>query len=504
MEHLPTVLDSLLSIEAAVAIVVGTLFGALIGALPGMGTVVALVVALPFTFSMSPAAAIALLLCIYCSSVFGGSISAILINTPGTPQSAATVLDGYPMAQKGKADEALGWATVASVFGGLFSLVVLIIAAPQLALFSIQFGQFEVFALIVFALTCIAWVSRGSTVKGLMAGAIGLFLAMVGQDNMTGQSRFDFGFEPLSGGFNLISILVGMFAMSEVFMRTAVSEDANKDHLTNVGFKIAPWPEWRTRFRTLMQSSVIGTFIGVLPGTGATAATFIAYAEAKRSSKRSELYGAGEPEGIIASESSNNAVTGGALVPTLALGIPGDGATAVMLGALLIHGVIPGVQLMQNNPEIMIAAFVTLFFANILLFFVGLMGAQAFTRLLKLPGALLMGGVLIMSLVGSFAVRGNPLDVVVAIGAGIVGVLLRLIGVPMAPIVIGMALGITFEESFRQGMMLSGGNFGVFFQQPIALFIFALTFIIVGWPFLSQLVKNRRRRDAKDATSGDQ
>ncbi len=504
MEHLPAAFAQLLTFEVLLAIAIGTVFGTLIGALPGMGTVVALVVALPFTFSMSPTAAIALLLCIYCSSVFGGSISAILINTPGTPQSAATVIDGYPMARAGKADEALGWATLSSVFGGLFSLVVLMIAAPQLALFSIQFGQIEVFALIVFALTCIAWVSRGSTIKGLMAGAIGLFLAIVGPDNMTGASRFDFGIGPLSSGFSLISVLVGLFAMSEVFIRVAVREDMKMDHLTNIGLKIPSWSAWRSRIRTLLQSSVIGTFIGVLPGTGATAATFIAYAEAKRSSKRPELYGTGEPEGIIAAESSNNAVTGGALVPTLALGIPGDGGTAVMLGALLIHGVVPGVQLMQNNPEIMIAAFVTLFFANILMFFVGLSGAQIFTRLLKMPEAMLMSGVLVMSLVGSFAVRGNPLDVIVAILAGIVGVLLRLIGIPMAPIVIGMALGVTFEESFRQGMMFSGGNFGAFFQEPIALFIFALTALIIGWPFLSQLVKNRRRTDAKDATSGDQ
>ncbi len=493
MEHLADALAQLLTLEAILAIVVGTVFGALIGALPGMGTVVALVVALPFTFTMAPAAAIALLLCIYCSSVFGGSISAILINTPGTPQSAATILDGYPMARQGKADEALGWATVASVFGGLFSLLVLIVAAPQLAAFSIRFGQIDVFALIVFSLLCIAWVSRGSTVKGLLAGAIGLFLSAVGPDNMTGVSRFEFGIEPLSGGFSLISVLVGLFAMSEVFSRIATPEATATDHLTGVGFRIPSWREWRTRLRTLLRSSVIGTFIGVLPGTGATAATFIAYAEAKRSSKRAERYGTGEPEGVIASESSNNAVTGGALVPTLALGIPGDGGTAVMLGALLIHGVVPGVQLMQNNPEVMTAAFVTLFFANVLIFFVAFGGAQAFTRLLKLPEPMLMAGVLVMSLVGSYAVRGNPLDVLVAILAGVVGVLLRFFGVPMAPIVIGMALGTTFEESFRQGMMLSEGDFGAFFREPIALAIFALTLMVVGWPAVARVIRGTRR-----------
>ena len=491
MEHLPLALEQLTSLEVVIAIVIGTLFGAFVGALPGMGTVVALVVALPFTFTMSSTAAIALLLSIYCSSVFGGSISAILINTPGTPQSAATVFDGYPMAQQGKADLALGWATVSSVFGGLFSLVVLVIAAPQLAAFSVRFGQIETFALILFALTCIAWVSRGSTIKGLLAGTIGLFLAMIGPDTMTGMSRFDFGIDELAGGFSLISVLVGLFALSEVFYRAATRGAGGQAALlTGVGFRIAPWPEWRLRLSALIKSSVIGTFIGVLPGTGATAATFVSYAEAARSSPRKAQFGKGEPEGVIASESANNAVTGGALVPTLALGIPGDGGTAVMLGALLIHGIVPGVQLFQNNPEIMIGAFVTLFFANILMFFVGVMGAQAFTRLLRLPEPLLMGAVLLMSLVGAYAVRGNPADVVMAVAAGIFGVLLRLIRIPMAPIVIGMALGATFEQSLRQGLMLTDGSFLAFFQQPIALVIMLLTALVIGWPLLRRAFRS--------------
>ncbi len=489
LELLPTVLAQLASIEVFLAIIAGTLFGSLIGALPGMGTVVALIVALPFTFSMTSTAAIALLLAIYCSSVYGGSISAILINTPGTPQSAATVLDGFPMAQQGKADLALGWATVASVFGGLFSLVVLVVAAPSLAAVGLHFGQIETFALIVFALTCIAWVSRGSTIKGLLAGAMGLFLAMVGPDVMTGFSRFHFGVFELQGGFHLISVLVGLFALSEVFIRAAIPEDTDAKPLTNVGFRVAPWSEWKSRIRCLLQSSVIGSFIGVLPGTGATAATFISYAEAKRSSKRSDEFGKGEPEGIIASEAANNAVTGGALVPTLALGIPGDGGTAVMLGVLLIHGVIPGVQLLTVQPEILLGAFVTLFIANILLFFVGMLGAQAFTRLLRLPESLLMTGVLLMSLVGAFAVRGNPVDVIVAVVAGIVGALLRLVGIPMAPMVIGMALGGTFEESLRQGLMLTDGSFIGFLQQPIALGIMILTVLVIAWPVLGPQLK---------------
>lgn len=485
MENLAAAISQLASFEVLLAILIGTTFGTIVGALPGMGTVLALVVALPFTYSMSSIAAITLLLCIYASSVYGGSISAILINTPGTPQSAATVLDGYPMAQRGEANLALGWCTAASTFGGLFSLVILIIAAPQLARFSLRFGPAETFALILFALTCIAWVSRGSMLKGLLAGVIGLFLAMIGTDNMTGMPRFDYGIGVLSGGLALISLLIGLFALSEVFMRAAkYVPEKRESKVANVGFRLAPWREWRIRIKALVQSSLIGTLIGILPGTGATAATFVSYAEVRRTSRRAENFGKGEPDGIIASEASNNAVTGGALVPTLALGIPGDGGTAVMLGALLIHGIIPGVQLLNNSPEVLTGIFIVLAIANVLMFVVGALGAQVFTRVLRMPEPLLMGMVLVMSLVGAYTVRGNPLDVMVAVIAGVAGVFMRFLGVPMAPIVIGMALGLNFEESLRQGLMFSGGDFLSFFQQPIALVLFIITAVIIAWPIV--------------------
>lgn len=505
MEYIPMALAQLASLDVIMVIIIGSVFGTVIGALPGMGTVVALVVVLPFTFSMSTTAAIALLLSIYCSSVYGGSISAILINTPGTPQSAATVLDGYPMAQRGEADLALGWATFASTFGGIFSLIILIVAAPQLARLSISFGPVETFALILFALTCIAWVSRGSTLKGILAANIGLFLATVGPDTMTGYSRFGFGIDALAGGMALISVLIGLFALSEVFLRASKYSESNPPDVSGTGFRMPRWHDIKIRFRMLIQSSVIGTMIGILPGTGATAATFVSYAEAKRSSPRRENFGNGEPDGLIASEASNNAVTGGALIPTLALGIPGDGGTVVLLGALMIQGIIPGVQLIQNNPDIMINAFMVIFIANILMFIVGAMGAQGFTRLLNAPEPILMGFVLMMSLVGAFAVRGNPVDVIVAVIAGAIGVVMRLAGIPMAPIVIGMALGQTLEKSFRQGLMLHEGSFLAFFQQPIALVIFAVTFLIIVVPLINGYRKKRadQAAETKEAGAGD-
>ncbi|SLN41248.1 tripartite tricarboxylate transporter permease [Pseudooctadecabacter jejudonensis] len=295
--------------------------------LPQLLSVAALIVALPFIFGMSTEASIALFVGIYVTSVYGGSISAILINTPGTPQSAATVLDGYPMAKSGRADLAIGWATFASLGGGLFSLIVLIIAAPVLAKVSIAFGPATIFAIIIFALTCIAWVSTGSTIKGLLAGVIGLWLTTVGSDDLTGVIRFDFDLPALRGGLHLIPVPIGLFALAEVLHRAAHYFAGKPPEMSNMGFKMPPWPEIYLRWPQFLRASSIGTFIGILPGAGATAATFVSYSESKRTSPRADQKGDGEPDALVASETANNAVTGGALIPTLPLGSPGDGGS---------------------------------------------------------------------------------------------------------------------------------------------------------------------------------
>lgn len=486
MENLATAIAQFASLEVLVAIAIGCVWGTLAGALPGMGTVAALIVALPFTFSMTTEASLALFLGIYVTSVYGGSISAILINTPGTPQSAATVLDGYPMAKAGKADLAIGWATVSSLIGGVFSLIVLIIAAPALARVSVAFGPAAIFALILFALTCIAWVSTGSAIKGLMGGMIGLWLTTIGPDDLTGYTRFDFGLEALAGGLSLIPVLIGLFALSEVFQRAAYYFAAKPPDVTNVGFRLPPFSEMRKRVWQFLQSSVIGTFIGILPGTGATAATFISYSQLRRTSPRKDNFGKGEPDGLIASEASNNAVTGGALIPTLALGIPGDGGTVVLLGVLTIQGVVPGFDLINNNPQLLTGSFLIILIANLIMFGIGVIGARIFARILSAPEPLLMGMILIFSLVGAFVVRGNPVDVLVAVIAGIAGLILRFAGYPIAPIVIGMALGTTFEGKLRQGMISAQGNFVEFIFDPIALFILAVTVAVVTVPAITK------------------
>jgi putative tricarboxylic transport membrane protein len=289
------------------------------------------------------------------------------------------------MTRQGKADLAIGWAVGASFFGGVFSVIVLIFAAPPLAKFALKFGPVETFALICLALTCIAGVSENSIVKGLLAGVIGLFLAVIGTDSMTGSVRFDYGVFELSAGVELIPVLVGVFALTEVFWRLGEKVTAMPQQTSKGSFRLAPIKEWLLRAKTLIKSSIIGTLIGILPGTGAATASFVAYSEAKRSGRFRDEIGKGEPEGIVASESSNNAVTGGALVPTLALGIPGDPVTAVMMSALVIQGIQPGVRLFADHGPLMHSVFFALIVCNILMFVGGALSARFVTKILKIP-----------------------------------------------------------------------------------------------------------------------
>lgn len=481
METITEIIGPVLSWKPLLAILIGTLFGLIFGILPGLGSVLAISIALPFTFTMDSISSISLMLAIYCSSVYGGSLSAILINTPGTPQSATTMFDGFPMTKRGEADLAIGWATGASLFGGLFSVIILIFAAPPLAKWALNFGPIETFALICMALTCIAGVSEGSLIKGLLAGTLGLFLSTVGTDAMSGSLRFDFDVFELSAGVALIPVLVGIFALTEVFTRLGEKPlqipDGNRG-----GFRFPPLNDWLLRKKSLIKSAMIGTFIGVLPGTGAATASFIAYSEAKRSGIFRDKLGSGEPEGLVASESSNNAVTGGALVPTLALGIPGDPVTAVLMSALIIQGIQPGVRLFVDYGDLMNSVFFALILCNIAMFLSGVFLARFVTKILKIPEVLLLSMVTILSLVGAYSVSGRMFDIGVALAAGVVGYFLRLCGVPLAPVVIGLVLGSIFEENLRQGLIIEDGNFLAFFsfEHPIALTLFAITFVILA------------------------
>ncbi len=482
LENLLTALSMLTNFGAISAMVIGVAVGILVGVLPGLGSVVGITMVLPFTITMAQIPSVALMLGVYCGSVYGGSITAILINTPGTPASAATCFDGYPMARRGDADLAIGWVTMSSLFGGLFSVVVLILAAPQLAAIAVSFGPVEYFALMVFGLTCIATVSQDSLIKGLLMGMLGLFIGVIGADPVTGDMRFDFGVFELSAGIGLIPVVVGAFALSEVFHRAGELGTASAATAAQgkTGARLAPWSQWWLRRWVLVKASVIGSMIGVLPGTGAATASFISYSEIRRTSPRQDKMGQGEPDGIIASESANNAVTGGALVPTLALGIPGDPVTAVMLGSLILQGVTPGPKLFNESAPTVYAIFISLFIVNLLMAAMGLFGARLFSRVLRVPEQLLLASVTVLSLVGAYGVNNRMFDVLVALIAGIVTLLLRRGGFSAAPLVIGLVLGPLLEEKLRQGLIVSDGNFLTFFTSPIACGLFALTALFLG------------------------
>ncbi|MCP5372648.1 MAG: tripartite tricarboxylate transporter permease [Hyphomicrobiales bacterium] len=479
--------------DILLAMVGGTLLGVVVGAIPGLGSILGLSIVLPFTFGLGTLPSMALLLGVYAGSVYGGSISAILINMPGTPQSAATSLDGYPMARRGQAGLAIGWASVASLVGGTFSAFVLMTVASPLAHFSLQLGPPEFFALTLMALVCVAAVSRGSMVKGLLAGLIGLFVAVVGGDPITGDLRFDYGILELSGGVNRIAVLIGVFALSEVFVQAVQLHDTAEYPNTGLGFRLPAWGPLAARWKTFVKSSAIGTFIGILPGTGATAASFVSYIEAKRAGRFREKFGTGEPEGIVASEAANNAVTGGALVPSLALGIPGDAVTALIVSLLVIKDVQPGPFLFTENPQFVYSVYWIFFLTNFIMVVFGALLTPVFTRILKIPTELLMGAITIFAFVGTYSLSGSAFEVVTCLVAGIVGFLLRINRFPLSALAIGLILGPLVEESLRQSLIVTDGSFPAIFLRPYSGLILVFTVLLI----LALNLKGRDRRGGK-------
>lgn len=491
LEHVVSAFSMALRFEPMAVLFIGALYGTLIGALPGLGTVVALTMCLPFTLHMDHLPAISLLLAVYCGSVFGGSISAVLINTPGTPQSAATSIEGYPMAKKGEAGKALGWVTIASVAGGLASCVVLIVATPQMAALSIRYGgPLEICALICLGLACIATLSQGNQIKGLMMGMLGLLLATVGNEPVSGMMRFTFGMKVMESGIDMLPLVVGVFPLAEVYYR--IYEEYSKTKMIPIDCRKIIFPslaEWKGRLAGLLRSSGIGILIGILPGTGPTAATFISYASAKSSSPRRANFGKGEPDGLIAAEASNNAVTGGALVPTLALGIPGDATLALLLATFAIHNLTPGVRLMVDFPDIVYASFIALVFANLMLIPAAIVTVRLFGTLLRIPGPIFIGFILILSLLGAFISRNLYFDLGVAIVMGLVGFTMRLWNFPAAALLIGFVLGPQFEYRLGQVFLFKGElSWSTYLvANPVGTFLFLITFFILLSPLYTAL-----------------
>lgn len=465
-------------------ILLGTLIGILIGAIPGLTVIMAVALAVPVTAFLPLAPSLGLLFGIYISGIYGGSISAILVNTPGTPAAAATQLDGYPLAKQGKAGKALKMALFASFIGGLISIVFLIVIAQYLSKVALLFGPAEKTALLFFALTIIGVLAGKSILKGLLAASLGLLLSTIGSDPILAVPRFTFGLLELDEGLGFIPTLIGLFAISEFLMQ---AEDrfskfkkgefidiSNKKDNNRLNRK-----DITSSLKTIFRSGILGTFIGSLPGIGATVACFLGYGEAKRVSKNPEKFGHGAIEGVAASEAANNAVSGATLIPLLALNVPGDAVTAILYGALLIQGVQTGPLIFQNNMDAVYLIYITLILANIFMVIVALSLMPVFRKISEIPKNLIFPIVFIFCVVGTFAVRNNVFDVYIMLAIGVFGYILRKKGIPLAPLLIGFILGTPFEEAFRQTLAGSEGSLMIFIQKPIALGFLILAFISI-------------------------
>lgn len=491
------------TLETIVAVAGGALFGAVLGALPGLGTMLAIAVCLPFTFTMSNTAAIGLLLSVYGSSIYGGSVSAVLLNTPGTPQSAATGLDGYAMARQGKAEEALGWVTSSSIFGGIFSCIILICLAPQLAAVSVKYGtSLMIFALIVMGISCISTLSVGNQLKGLMMGVMGLFIATVGTDPLSGEMRFTMGFDALASGFAMLPICVGLYPLAEVFYRIyEMHTQQPPEPLTCRKIKFPKLTQWLHRIGNLIRSSTIGTFVGILPGAGATPATFMSYSAARRFSKNSHNFTKGEPDGLVAAESANNATTGGALIPTLALGIPGDATTALMLFTFTIHDITPGMRLMVDHPEVVYSVYMTLIMANLFLIPAAILTVRFFGKLISIPEPLLLGLIVLFSFLGAYIGRGNFVDIPISLGIGLVAFALRLGDFPITPLLIGYILGPELEFRLGQVLVYKGGQnwFEYLAASPIATGFLIISIVLLLAPVLRSVYQHFSSKPVKES-----
>ncbi len=463
----------------------GVLVGVTIGALPGLSSPMAVALLLPFTVGMEPIPAIAMLASLYCAGTFGGSITAILINAPGAPPAVATAFDGYPMAKRGEAGRALGLAAISSVTGGIFSLIVFLIATPMLAKLATEFRPPDYFALAVFALSMLASISGKSSIRNLISGAAGVLVGTIGIHLTTAVERFTFGFSELTDGIHFVPVLIGLFAMGELLTQSTMANVA-LERISSIVIKLPSMEDLRKVRATILRSCGIGTFIGILPAEGSTVAAIMGYNEAKRFSKNKEEFGKGAIEGIAGPEAANNAAAGGAMVPTLALGIPGSGTTAIILAALIMHGFRPGPYLMNETPHFIYAIFIAMLLANFMFLGVGLAGAKIFSRITMIPRTLLWPSVFVFSVIGAYSGSSSLFDVGVMLTAGILGFVMLRHGFGPAPFVMGLILGKLVEESLSQSMIIFDNNWLRFFERPFAILFFALTILGLFW---SQFVR---------------
>lgn len=480
--------QTIVALEPILLIIIGVTIGIVLGAIPGLTGTMAIVLIVPFTFGMDAVNSITILLAIYCGGVYGGSITAILIKAPGSPASAATIFDGYELAKQGKALKALRMAVNASVIGNFISVILLIFVAPQIANLALKLGPVEISSLIIFSLTIIAYVSGKSILKGLISAGIGLFACTIGIDPIAATPRLTFGITELERGVALIPMSIGLFAVSEVFIQggkifrekltkteqASVLPKAQSPEDTRLSFA-----EMRQSLRTIIQSGFIGSFLGAIPGVGTPIASFMGYAFGKRFSKYPEKYGTGFVEGVAASEAANNGVVGASLIPLLTLGIPGDLPTAILLGAFILHGLIPGPLLFIEHPREVYSLFAAFLISVVCLYFVARQVIKVGHLLTKIPRAILFPVVLIFCFIGSYAINSSMLDVWIMLIFGLLGYFLEKHKFSLAPLLISFLLGPILESKLRQALILSGGSLKEFFTSPVSIILLILTLLII-------------------------
>ncbi|MDQ0338188.1 putative tricarboxylic transport membrane protein [Caldalkalibacillus uzonensis] len=477
-----------------IALFFGVLIGFFGGATPGISGTMLVIILIPITYGMDTTSAFLILTAIYATAVFSGSISAILFRTPGAPEAVATVFDGYPMARRGEAGKALGIAIFSSASGGLIGTLILIFLTPYLAKVALEFAAPEYFALAFLGLTVVAALSNKQVIKGLIGVLFGLFIATIGIDSMSGVQRFTFDMPKLTGGINFIPILIGLFAVSEV-LRRAQQDHAIKEQIKKVTSKIPGLNLIKSLTATIGRSSIIGTMIGILPGAGATTAAMMCYSEAVRWSKHPKKFGTGVPEGIAAPESGNNAAAMGAMVPLLALGIPGSATTAVILGAFILHGIQPGPLLITNNSQLVYSIFIGLLLSIIFILVLAKPFIMLFAQVLKIPYYYLGPVILMFCIIGTFAIRNNVFDLWVMFAFGVLGYFLEKAKFPIAPIVLGVVLGPLAEDQFRRAVQMAGGDFLVFFNRPISATLIVLALLSLFYPLIKSLLSRRKREN---------
>lgn len=484
-------IQAISSLEVQFFVLMGALAGILVSCLPGLSATMAVALLLPLTFGIPPVSALLLLSGIYVGAMFGGAIPAILLCTPGTPSAVSTTFDGYPLARKGYAGKAISIACISSVAAGLFGVFVLMTVAPPLAAFALNFSAPEYFAVAVFGLAVISSLAEGSVLKAFASGMIGLLLAVVGMDPMTGFERFTFDNTDLLSGVSFLAVMIGTAALAEVLYQIDTDKKGQAFEKFEIGSLALTKSDLKQITKPTIIGCIFGVFIGIMPAAGANIASFVSWAQAKLWSKKPEEFGHGSVEGLAASEAGNNSVVGGDLVPMLTLGVPGDPVTAIMMGALILQGLRPGPLLFAEHPEIVYGLFLGLIISNLWVLPIGLLGARFFAKMSNVPKPILWPTILTLCVIGTYASEGTMMPAYTVIVFGLVGYLMKKAGYPTAPLILGLLLGPMAEENLRRSLLMSHMDATVFFTRPISLILLLLGFITLVWPWFQEWYQKR-------------